>query len=88
MLEQEIFLSFFVRALIVRPNKNTGKSFLLTTLYLWCVVNGVHCKAAAPTGIVGALVGLVHMLRVLLCVTSSGSVCLDVYPICNMCLCS
>ena len=60
-------LSFFVcaHALTVRPNKKTGQTFLLTTLYLWCVVNGVHCKAAAPTGIVGALVGLVHMLRVL-----------------------
>ena len=64
--------------MMVQASAGTGKSFLLTSVYLWCVVNGVHCKAAAPTGIVGALVGLVHMLRALLCVTFSGSVCLDV----------
>ena len=28
-----------------------GKSFLLTTVYLWCIVNGKKAKAAAPTGI-------------------------------------
>ena len=27
-----------------------GKSFLLTTVYLWCLVNGKRTKAAAPTG--------------------------------------
>ena len=32
----------------------TGKSFLLTTVYLWCIVNGKRCKAAAPTGIAAA----------------------------------
>ena len=64
--------------MMVQASAGTGKSVLLTSVYLWCVVNGVHCKAAAPTGIVGALVGLVHMLRALPCVTSSGSVRLDV----------
>ena len=28
-----------------------GKSFLLTTVYLWCIVNGKKAKACAPTGI-------------------------------------
>ena len=32
----------------------TGKSFLLTTVYLWCIVHGLSCKAAAPTGIAAA----------------------------------
>ena len=32
----------------------TGKSFLLTTVYLWCIVNNKRCKAAAPTGIAAA----------------------------------
>ena len=27
-----------------------GKSFLLTTVYLWCLVNKKNTKAAAPTG--------------------------------------
>ena len=31
-----------------------GKSFLLTTVYLWCIVNGKKAKAAAPTGIAAA----------------------------------
>ena len=31
-----------------------GKSFLLTTVYLWCIVNGKKAKACAPTGIVAA----------------------------------
>lgn len=29
-----------------------GKSFLLATVYLWCIVQSKKCKAAAPTGIV------------------------------------
>ncbi len=33
---------------------NRGKSFLLTTVYLWCIVNGKKAKAAAPTGIAAA----------------------------------
>ena len=31
-----------------------GKSFLLTTVYLWCIVNGKKAKACAPTGIAAA----------------------------------
>ena len=31
-----------------------GKSFLLTTVFLWAIVNGMKCKAAAPTGIAAA----------------------------------
>ena len=27
-----------------------GKSFLLTSVYLWCIVNRRKCKAYAPTG--------------------------------------
>ena len=32
----------------------TGKSFLLETLYLWCIVNGFRAEACAPTGIAAA----------------------------------
>ena len=31
-----------------------GKSFLLTTVYLWCIVNGKKANACAPTGIAAA----------------------------------
>ena len=31
-----------------------GKSFLLTTVFLWAIVNGMECRAAAPTGIAAA----------------------------------
>ena len=31
-----------------------GKSSLLTTVYLWCIVNGKKAKACAPTGIAAA----------------------------------
>ena len=31
-----------------------GKSFLLTTVYLWCLVHGKKAKACAPTGIAAA----------------------------------
>ena len=31
-----------------------GKSFLLTTVYLWCIVNGKKAQACAPTGIAAA----------------------------------
>jgi len=37
--------------LMVQASAGTGKSFLLTTVYLWCLVHKVKCKAAAPTGI-------------------------------------
>ena len=34
----------------------TGKSFLLTTVYLYCLVHGKRCRAAAPTGIAASTV--------------------------------
>ena len=43
--------------MMVQASAGTGKSFLLTTIYLWCCVHSMACKAAAPTGIVGALAG-------------------------------
>ena len=42
--------------MMIQASAGTGKSFLLTSIYLWCVVHDVAAKAAAPTGIVGALV--------------------------------
>merc|ERR1712020_155755 len=33
---------------------SAGKSFLLTTVFLWCLVEGIDTKAAAPTGIAAA----------------------------------
>ena len=38
----------------MQASAGTGKSFLLTSIYLWCVVHGMACKAAAPTGIAAA----------------------------------
>ena len=35
-----------------------GKSFLLSAVFLWCIVNGKKAKAAAPTGIAAANVGI------------------------------
>ena len=32
----------------------TGKSFLLTTVYLWCLVHKMRTEAVAPTGIAAA----------------------------------
>ena len=40
--------------LMVQASAGTGKSFLLTTIYLWCIVNGKLAKACAPTGIAAA----------------------------------
>ena len=37
--------------LMVQASAGTGKSFLMTTIMLWCIVNGKKAKAAAPTGI-------------------------------------
>ena len=42
--------------MMIQASAGTGKSFLLTSIYLWCVVHDVACKAAAPTGIAGSLV--------------------------------
>ena len=40
--------------LMVQASAGTGKSFLLNTVYLWCLVHGKRVKAAAPTGIAAA----------------------------------
>ena len=40
--------------LMVQASAGTGKSFLLSTVFLWCIVNGFRAKAAAPTGIAAA----------------------------------
>lgn len=37
--------------LMVQASAGTGKSFMMTTVMLWCIVNGKKAKAAAPTGI-------------------------------------
>ena len=37
-----------------QASAGTGKSFLLTSVYLWCLLNRFKCKAAAPTGIAAA----------------------------------
>ena len=37
-----------------KASAGTGKSFLLTSIYLWCLLNKFKCKAAAPTGIAAA----------------------------------
>eukprot|EP00973_Karenia_brevis_P094463 12422633-Karenia_brevis.AAC.1 len=37
--------------LMVQASAGTGKSYLLTTVYLWCIINKKKCHAAAPTGI-------------------------------------
>ena len=38
----------------VQASAGTGKSFLLETLYLWCLVHGLEVHACAPTGIAAA----------------------------------
>ena len=35
-----------------------GKSFLLTTIYLWCLLQKIRVKACAPTGIAAANIDL------------------------------
>ena len=40
--------------LMIQASAGTGKSFLLTSVYLWCLVNGMNSKSAAPTGIAAA----------------------------------
>ena len=37
--------------LLVQASAGTGKSFLMTTIMLWCIVNDKKARAAAPTGI-------------------------------------
>ena len=36
----------------------SGKSFLLTTVYLWCLLQKIRVKACAPTGIAAANIDL------------------------------
>ena len=40
--------------LLVQASAGTGKSFLLSTVFLYCIVHGIKTKAAAPTGIAAA----------------------------------
>ena len=40
--------------LLVQASAGTGKSFLLTTLFLWCTLQGLRVCACAPTGIAAA----------------------------------
>ena len=40
--------------MIVQASAGTGKSFLLSTVALWCLVHGRGVKACAPTGIAAA----------------------------------
>ncbi len=40
--------------LAVQASAGTGKSYLLTTVYLWCLLHGLKVKVAAPTGIAAA----------------------------------
>ena len=37
--------------LMIQASAGTGKSFLLTSVFLWAVLHGVKTKACAPTGI-------------------------------------
>ena len=40
--------------LLVQASAGTGKSYVLTSVFLWCILNDNRCKAAAPTGIASA----------------------------------
>ena len=42
--------------LMIQASAGTGKSFLLTSVFLWAVLKGVKTKACAPTGIQLSLV--------------------------------
>ncbi len=44
--------------MMVQASAGTGKSFLLTTVYLWCLLRGLKVTAAAPTGIAAANIDL------------------------------
>ena len=44
--------------LLIQASAGTGKSFLLTTLYLWCVLEGLRVCACAPTGIAAANIAI------------------------------
>jgi hypothetical protein len=47
----------FLRVM-VQASAGTGKSFLLTTVYLWCLCKSMRVKACAPTGIAAANIDL------------------------------
>ncbi len=40
--------------MLVQASAGTGKSYVLTSVFLWCILNDKRCKAAAPTGIASA----------------------------------
>ena len=40
--------------IFIQASAGTGKSFLLETIFLWCVVHGYEVSACAPTGIAAA----------------------------------
>ena len=42
----------------LQASAGTGKSFLLTTVFLWCILNDMNAKACAPTGIAAANIEL------------------------------
>ena len=44
--------------MMVQASAGTGKSFVLTTVFLLCLVHRIKCKAAAPTGIAAANIDL------------------------------
>ena len=44
----------------VQASAGTGKSFLLETLYLWCLVHDLEVSACAPTGIAAARIRILR----------------------------
>ncbi len=40
--------------MVVQASAGTGKSFLLETVFMWCILKGHDVQAAAPTGIAAA----------------------------------
>jgi RecG-like helicase len=40
--------------MMIQASAGTGKSYLLTSVYLWCIVHGYKVMACAPTGIAAA----------------------------------
>ena len=44
--------------LMVQASAGTGKSFLLESLFLWCLCEKLKTKAVAPTGIAAANIGI------------------------------
>ena len=43
---------------IVQASAGTGKSFLLSTVFFWCLVHKKYVSAFAPTGIAAANIGI------------------------------